>query len=112
MEPPLLRGLFRQIYAGIVDQRLAAKKAGDKTASDGLKIVVNGSFGKTMDPYSCLYYPELGIQTTVTGQLSLLMAIEEFELKGIKVINANTDGIVVKCNRSRESEMVQIIHDN
>lgn len=109
MEPPLLRGLFRPIYAGIVDQRLSAKHTGDKVASDGLKIVVNGSFGKTLDPHSCLYYPELGIQTTVTGQLSLLMAIEAAELAGLQVVNANTDGIVIRCHKSREIDMMAII---
>jgi hypothetical protein len=71
----------------------------------GLKIVINGSFGKTMDPHSILYFPELGIQTTITGQLCLLMAIERLHLAGIAVINANTDGIVVKVEKEREHEM-------
>lgn len=108
MEPPALKGLFRPIYAGIVAERLDAKTRGLTVAADGLKIVVNGSFGKTLDPYSCLYYPELGIQTTVTGQLCLLMAIEDLELRGFQVINANTDGIVVRCRRDRQSEMAAI----
>ena len=37
------------------------------------------------------------IQTTITGQLSLLMLIEWHEYYGIPVISANTDGIVIKC---------------
>ncbi|MCK9236000.1 MAG: hypothetical protein M0P09_06755 [Acholeplasmataceae bacterium] len=109
LEPPVLAGVFRSIYSAIVDMRLAAKKAGDQVSSDGLKIVVNGSFGKTLDPRSCLYYPELGIQTTITGQLCLLMAIEAFEQIGLPVINANTDGIVVKCPIARELDMVTTI---
>lgn len=108
LEPPALKGLFRPIYASILEERLRAKEQGLTVAADGLKIVVNGSFGKTLDPWSCLYYPELGIQTTVSGQLSLLMAIEALELRGFQVINANTDGIVVRCHRSRISEMKAI----
>lgn len=108
MEPPLLRGLFRSIYTSIVDERLDAKHSGNKTVADVLKIVVNGSFGKTLDPHSCLYYPELGIQTTLSGQLSLLMAIERCVMAGLEVINANTDGIVVRCPVEREAEMVAI----
>jgi hypothetical protein len=42
-----------------------------------------------------LYAPDLLIQVTVTGQLSLLMMIERFEAAGIPVVSANTDGIVV-----------------
>ena len=34
------------------------------------------------------------IQTTVTGQLALLMLIENIELAGFTVVSANTDGIV------------------
>lgn len=111
MEPPALKGIFRPIYAGIVQERLDAKARGLTVAADGLKIVVNGSFGKTLDPYSCLYYPELGIQTTVSGQLSLLMVIEALELRGFQVINANTDGIVVRCRRDRQDEMAAIFSD-
>ncbi|WP_217468753.1 hypothetical protein, partial [Staphylococcus aureus] len=108
MEPPALRNLFRPIYAGILQARLDAKSRGLSVAADGLKIVVNGSFGKLLDPWSCLYFPELGIQTTVSGQLSLLMAIEDLELNGYQVINANTDGIVVRCRRDLQSGMAAI----
>lgn len=111
LEPPALRGIFRHIYPGLVAERLHAKQIGDKVAADGLKIVVNGSFGKTLDPFSCLYYPQLGIQTTLSGQLSLLMAIERLTLAGLQVINANTDGIVVKCPIEREPEMVAIFKE-
>ena len=40
---------------------------------------------------------------TVTGQLTLLMLIEALELSGIKVISANTDGVVALVgNNQRE----------
>jgi hypothetical protein len=59
--------------------------------------VLNGSFGKFGSPYSILYSPDLLIQTTLTGQLSLLMLIEWLEEVGVPVVSANTDGIVLKC---------------
>lgn len=67
--------------------------------TDSLKITINGTFGKTLSKYGCLSAPKMGIQTTVTGQLSLFMLIEAFELNGISVVSANTDGIVTKCPR-------------
>jgi hypothetical protein len=88
---------FLRVYRGLVDRRIKAKRAGLKTVADSLKIVVNGSFGKLGSQYSIMYAPDLLIQTTVTGQLSLLMLIERLELSGIPVVSANTDGIIIKC---------------
>lgn len=102
---PAFLEVFREIY----DTRLHAKHmqaeceaSGDKaqakywkTISDGLKIVLNGTYGKLGSAYSFLFAPELMIRTTISGQLALLMLIEMFELNGIRVVSANTDGIVV-----------------
>jgi len=70
-----------------------------KVDDDGGKIQINGTFGKTGSPYSILFAPTMLIQTTITGQLCLLMLIEWHEHYGISVISANTDGIVIKCRR-------------
>jgi hypothetical protein len=102
MSPPQIGEAFQAIYRGIVDQRLAAKRAGDKATADGLKITVNGTFGKLGSKWSFLYAPDLLIQTTITGQLALLMLIEALDLCGIPVVSANTDGVVVKCPRGLE----------
>jgi len=102
---------FLSVYHAIVDERLAAKARGDKTEADGLKIVVNGSFGKLGSMYSALYSPDLLIQTTITGQLSLLMLIERLELFGIPVVSANTDGIVIKCPKKHIPHMNAIVRE-
>lgn len=93
---------FLRVYRSIVEERVAAKKAGNNVVAECLKIVVNGTFGKLGSVYSIMYAPNLMIQVTITGQLSLLMLIEALELAGIEVIQANTDGIVVKCLRAKE----------
>lgn len=100
---------FLEVYKTIVDRRVAAKRAGDKVTDAALKITINGSFGKFGSKWSVLFGPNLLIQTTVTGQLALLMLIEALELAGIHVVSANTDGIVIKCPRSRYEEMTGII---
>lgn len=94
---------FLKVYNSIVKERIAAKHAGNNVVADCLKIVVNGTFGKLGSKYSIMYAPNLMLQVTLTGQLSLLMLIEAFELAGIQVISANTDGIVVKCLRTKEA---------
>lgn len=111
MYPPQIGPVFLKVFKRIYDRRLAAKRDGDKETSETLKIVLNGTFGKTGERggYSVVYYPEMMIQVTVTGQLSLLMLIEALELNGIPVVSANTDGIVIKCPRHLLELKAQII---
>lgn len=107
--PKHLGPTFLQVYGSIVEQRLAAKKSGNKIDADALKITINGGFGKFGSKYSILYSPDLLLAVTLTGQLSLLMLIEMLELSEIHVISANTDGIVIKAPKNRIDEMNNII---
>lgn len=100
---------FLRVYNRIVQTRVAAKQKGNKVEANSLKIVVNGSYGKLGSKWSNLYAPDLLIQVTLTGQLSLLLLIERLEMAGIHVISANTDGIVVKPHRSQTETMRAIV---
>lgn len=101
MEPTNMRGHFLAALKQIVDERVIAKRAGDKDKAEQGKIASNGIFGKTGSPYSIVYAPKMMIQTTVTGQLSLLMLIEQFYLMGWQPISANTDGVVTRVPRAQ-----------
>lgn len=102
---------FLDVYRAIVEKRVEAKRSGDKVTNASLKIVINGSFGKFGSKWSILYSPDLMIQVTLTGQLSILMLIEELELNGFSVVSANTDGFVTKVDRARLSLYEQICTD-
>lgn len=101
MYPPNVGPAFLDVFKRIYHRRISAKREGDKATAETLKIVLNGTFGKTGERggFSIVYYPEMMIQVTLTGQLALLMLIEALEISGIQVISANTDGIMVKCPR-------------
>lgn len=115
--PPALGEQFVPEFEGIKQERLADKatvkrlnKAGDTESQAyedaavgdaGGKIMINGTFGKTGSPFSVLWAPKMLIQTTLPGQLSLLMLIEWHEIYGISVISANTDGLVIYCPRDK-----------
>lgn len=107
--PKHLGEAFLQVYEALVNKRLAAKKAGNKTIANALKITINGGFGKFGNLYSLLYSPKLLLQVTITGQLALLMLIEMIQHHGIPVVSGNTDGIVIKCPVDRYDELNAII---
>lgn len=111
LAPDHMGRAFLDSFREILDQRLIAKKAGDKVVAESLKITVNGSFGKFGSKWSKLYAPDLLIQTTVTGQLALLMLIESLEGLGIKVLSANTDGVVMKCPVEDTYLMDMVVED-
>jgi len=107
--PPQLGKKFIDVYRGLVEKRLDAKRIGDKSTADSLKITINGCFGKLNSIYSNIYAPELFINVTVTGQFALLMLIERLGFNGINVISANTDGILIYESRDRYEEINLII---
>lgn len=109
LAPAHMGDAFLKVYRSIVQRRLAAKHSGDKVTADALKITINGSFGKFGSKWSVLYSPNLLIQTTVSGQLALLMLIEQLEDEGISVVSANTDGVVISCPRAKEELMESIV---
>lgn len=74
---------------------LAKKDKKIKGIVAGLKEAGNCPYGKSSDMTSWLYDKQMTIATCITGELSLLMLIEDCELAGIKCIMANTDGVTV-----------------
>lgn len=119
--PPALGNTFLKEYGEIKAERLMWKQKqktlpkGTKEykeaecGNEGGKIFLNGTFGKTGSYYSILFAPEMLLQTTLTGQLSLLMLIEMHEICGISVISANTDGFIIKCYKDMYENSRQLI---
>lgn len=90
---------FLDVYRGIRDDRIVAKKAGVKYKDKGLKTSLNGTFGSFGSRYSFAYAPHLMISVTLTGQLALLTLIERAEAAGVAAVSGNTDGVVFKVPR-------------
>lgn len=91
---------FTQIISKFYDDRVTAKRSGDTQKSNTYKIVLNSIYGKFGDKTSFLYSPKCMIHTTLTGQLSLLMLIEDLDEVGLEVVSSNTDGILVHIKKS------------
>ena len=83
--------VFKQIY----DKRVALKKAGKKKEQAPYKIILNGTFGITNDPYSLAYDPRRNHEVCINGQLLLLDLLEKLE-GHCEIIQSNTDGIIIQ----------------
>jgi len=87
---------------------LAKKDKRIKGIVGALKLAVNSVYGKSSDMQNWIYDRQLTMFTTLTGELSLLMLIEKYELNGIHVISANTDGVTIKIHKDLMDKMFEI----
>jgi len=106
--PKQLGASWLGVYTKFRDDRMKIKHT-DKDLSAVLKIFLNGTYGKLNSIYSILYAPHLMLDTTITGQLSLLMVIEALGNAGIKVISANTDGVEYVDNTNKGQKIIDAL---
>lgn len=79
----------------IHDSNIEFKRKGDKKARQPFKIMDNAISGQMKQPQSTLYDPMSNNTICVNGQLLLLDLVEHLE-PYIKLVNNNTDGIIVE----------------
>ena len=93
-------------YKLIYDTRVALKKAGKKKEQAPYKIVLNGTYGISRQKGGIAYDPRNGNSICVNGQLLLIDLIEKLEVMGehFKLIQSNTDGIIVWIDNEPKSE--------
>ena len=106
--PEHINPIFLTVLNEIIEERLAAKAAGNMITSDSLKIVINAIYGKLNFELGFLYDPKAALKVVINGQLFLLMLIERLEEKGFKVISANTDGVTAFVNDDKRDEYMEI----
>lgn len=64
------------------------------------KLAGNGVYGLSNNEYSPFYDPQYTMTITINGQLLLCMLVEQLiKVPGLKIIQANTDGITYLCPR-------------
>lgn len=91
---------FVDIYKNIRDERVEAKKDKNSFLADAFKYAINGLSGNLQSQYSWTYDPELVVKLRINCQLMILMLIEKFDLLGAKIVQSNTDGILIKIKKS------------
>lgn len=100
--------VFSTIYAGLKEER--GKHAKGTSTNKALKLAGNGAYGNSNNQFSPLLDPMMTMQTTLNGQLLLCLLVEQLiKIDGLRVVQANTDGITVKCPKVHRAHMASVI---
>lgn len=102
---------FLEVYSGFGEKRKHYKKP--HPLNTLYKLALNIIFGKSLQPSSIFGDLFYGMSTTINGQLSLLMLIENLyaNISDIELIQVNTDGITLIIDREYREILNNIISD-
>lgn len=107
-----------EVFVQTLEDRVKAKKAGDKDTANALKLVLNTTYGTMLNgkggvAYNDLYDPLMGRSVCITGQLLLLELSVHLmqECPTLKIIQLNTDGIMVSFDNSDEAKWQEITQE-
>ena len=99
-----------QLYENVLESRMKAKAAGDIATANALKLVCNTTYGCLLNQYNDLYDPLMGRSVCISGQLYLLELARHCyqDIPGLKIVQLNTDGIMVQCRKEYLSQLDEI----
>ena len=107
-----------KIFSDTVEERVRAKRAGDKDTDKALKLVLNTPYGamlngKNGEAFNDLYDPLMGRSVCITGQLLLLELSMHLvrECPTLRIIQLNTDGIMVSFENTDEPKWQEITQE-
>lgn len=107
-----------KMFEDTLEERVAAKKAGDKATANALKLVLNTTYGAMLNgkdgtAFNDLYDPLMGRSVCISGQLFLLELSEHLiaECPTLKIIQLNTDGIMVSFDHEDEAKYQEITQE-
>ena len=107
-----------KVFADTLEERVKAKRAGDKATANSLKLVLNTTYGCMLNGkdgrgYNDLYDPLMGRSVCITGQLLLLELSMHLvaECPTLKIVQLNTDGIMVSFDNSDETKWEEITQE-
>lgn len=80
---------------------------------EGLKLILNTTYGATKNKYNALYDPYVAGSLCYTGQLLLAALASKLHrlISGLKVIQTNTDGILVKVKKIDIPKLEELVHE-
>lgn len=99
---------FLNTYKKIREDRIKAKREGNKIINQTYKLALNGISGMLQSEYSWCYDPKTVLRLRLNCQLMLLMLVEKLLKVGCKIGQANTDGVLYLAERQRLTEVMNV----
>ena len=102
-----------EIFSDVLERRMKAKAEGDTNTANALKLVVNTTYGASLNRYNELFDPLMGRSVCVTGQLFLLELAENLyqNIPDLRVVQINTDGIMVEFHKDYYQQADEIFKE-
>lgn len=96
-------------YYDTLQRRLKLKHEGKKEEQLPLKLILNTTYGCQNNKYNDLYDPRGARSTCITGQLMIASMTEEvYQIGDVKLIQINTDGLMVALPKSKLSQYYDV----
>ena len=102
-----------EIYENMLNRRMEAKKSGDKQTANALKLIANTTYGAQLNQFNELFDPLMARSVCISGQLYLIELSEHLyrEVPGLKVLQTNTDGIMVEFDDKYYNKVSEITQE-
>ena len=102
-----------EVFSEVLESRMKAKAAGDTATANALKLVVNTTYGASLNKYNDLYDPLQGRSVCITGQLFLLEMAEHLykDIPDLRIVQLNTDGIMIEFDDIQYDQVQEILNE-
>lgn len=97
-------------YQQLRDRRIYLKENKDNT-QEYYKRMINSFIDSFFNPDSDGYCPKIGKSISITGYLIMALVYEKLSNYKVEVIDANTDGLIVKCDEKFNEEIKLMIKE-
>ena len=100
-----------EVFSEVLESRMKAKAAGDTATANALKLVVNTTYGASLNKYNDLCDPLMGRSVCITGQLFLLELAQHLykDIPDLRIVQLNTDGIMIEFDDSQYDQVQEIL---
>jgi len=102
-----------KVFEDVFNTRIEAKKSGDKVTSNVLKLVLNSTYGATLNRTSLLYDPLKARSVCISGQLYLMEIAQHLyqEVPGLVVVSLNTDAFMIEFDDQYYDLVMEIVNE-
>lgn len=112
MLPGSISSWGKKKFVEAYETRLEEKHKGNNERAAAMKLILNTAYGAAKYKFNNMYEPGKANGVCITGQVLLVDLMEKLEkVKGAKLIQANTDGIIFSYDRDTEKEVQSIVKD-